>query len=715
MARNTAINRYRNIGICAHVDAGKTTTTERILFYTGLSHKMGEVHDGAATTDWMVQEQERGITITSAAITTFWEGSRGQYDKYRVNVIDTPGHVDFTIEVERSLRVLDGAVVVFCGTSGVEPQSETVWRQANKYGVPRIVYVNKMDRAGANFLRVVGQIKNRLGHTPVPVQLAIGAEDDFQGQVDLLKMKAIYWNEDDKGTSYREEEIPADLVELANEWRNNMVEAAAEANEELMNKYLEEGELSIEEIKAGLRQRTIACEIVPAVCGSSFKNKGVPLVLDAVIDFLPAPTEIPAIKGIHPDLADTPKEDVTAEQYDERHADDAAPFSALAFKIATDPFVGTLTFVRVYSGVLESGQSVVNSVKGKKERVGRMVQMHANQRDEIKEVRAGDIAALIGMKDVTTGDTLCDIDKPIILERMDFPEPVISVAVEPKTKADQEKMGIALGKLAQEDPSFRVKTDEETGQTIISGMGELHLDILVDRMKREFGVEANIGKPQVSYRETITKDNVEIEGKFVRQSGGRGQFGHCWIRFSAADVDEKGNITEGLVFTNEVVGGVVPKEYIPAIQKGIEEQMKNGVVAGYPLIGLKASVFDGSYHDVDSNEMAFKIAASMATKQLAQKGGGKVLEPIMRVEVVTPEDYMGDVMGDLNRRRGLIQGMEDSVSGKVIRAEVPLGEMFGYATDVRSMSQGRASYSMEFSKYAEAPSNVVEALVKKQG
>jgi elongation factor G len=670
---------------------------------------MGEVHDGAATTDWMVQEQERGITITSAAITTFWEGSRGQFDKYRVNVIDTPGHVDFTIEVERSLRVLDGAVVVFCGTSGVEPQSETVWRQANKYGVPRIVYVNKMDRAGADFLRVVGQIKNRLGHTPVPVQLAIGAEDDFQGQVDLLKMKAIYWNEDDKGTSYREEEIPAELVDLANEWRNNMVEAAAEANEELMNKYLEEGELSIEEIKAGLRQRTIACEIVPAVCGSSFKNKGVPLVLDAVIDFLPAPTEIPAIQGVHPDSTDD------NEIHDERPADDNAPFSALAFKIATDPFVGTLTFVRVYSGVLESGNSVINSVKGKKERVGRMVQMHANQRDEIKEVRAGDIAALIGMKDVTTGDTLCDIEKPIILERMDFPEPVISVAVEPKTKADQEKMGIALGKLAQEDPSFRVKTDEETGQTIISGMGELHLDILVDRMKREFGVEANIGKPQVSYRETISKDNVEIEGKFVRQSGGRGQFGHCWIRFSSADVDEKGNIAEGLVFVNEVVGGVVPKEYIPAIQKGIEEQMKNGVVAGYPLIGLKASVFDGSYHDVDSNEMAFKIAASMATKQPAQKGGGKVLEPIMKVEVVTPEDYMGDVMGDLNRRRGLIQGMEDSVSGKVIRAEVPLGEMFGYATDVRSMSQGRASYSMEFSKYAEAPSNIVEALVKKQG
>ena len=706
MARTTPINRYRNIGICAHVDAGKTTTTERILFYTGLSHKMGEVHDGAATTDWMVQEQERGITITSAAVTTFWQGSRGQYDNYRVNVIDTPGHVDFTIEVERSLRVLDGAVVVFCGTSGVEPQSETVWRQANKYGVPRIVYVNKMDRQGANFLRVVGQIKQRLGHTPVPVQLAIGSEENFAGQIDLIKMKAIYWNDDDKGTTYREEEIPAELMDLAEEYRSNMIEAAAEANEELMNKYLEGGELTIEEIKAGLRQRTIACEIVPAVCGSSFKNKGVPLVLDAVIDYLPAPTEIPPIQGVNPD---------NEEQVDERHASDDEPFSALAFKIATDPFVGTLTFTRVYSGVLSSGDSVINSVKGKKERVGRMVQMHANQRDEIKECRAGDIAALIGMKDVTTGDTLCSIEKPIILERMDFPEPVISVAVEPKTKADQEKMGIALGKLAQEDPSFRVQTDEETGQTIISGMGELHLDILVDRMRREFNVEANIGKPQVSYRETITKDNVEIEGKFVRQSGGRGQFGHCWIRFSAPDVDDKGNITEGLVFTNEVVGGVVPKEYIPAIQKGIEEQMKNGVVAGYPLIGLKATVFDGSYHDVDSNEMAFKIAASMATKQLAQKGGGKVLEPIMKVEVVTPEDYMGDVMGDLNRRRGLIQGMEDSVSGKVIRAEVPLGEMFGYATDVRSMSQGRASYSMEFSKYAEAPANIVETLVKKQG
>ncbi|KRW68417.1 elongation factor G, partial [Pseudomonas sp. TTU2014-096BSC] len=647
MARTTPINRYRNIGICAHVDAGKTTTTERILFYTGVNHKMGETHDGASTTDWMVQEQERGITITSAAVTAFWQGSQKQYDNYRVNVIDTPGHVDFTIEVERSLRVLDGAVVVFCGTSGVEPQSETVWRQANKYGVPRVVYVNKMDRQGANFLRVVGQIKQRLGHTPVPLQLAIGSEENFSGQIDLIKMKAIYWNEDDKGMSYREEEIPAELLDQAEEYRSNMIEAAAEANEELMNKYLEGGELSVDEIKAGLRQRTIAGEIVPAVCGSSFKNKGVPLVLDAVIDYLPAPDEIPAIQGVNPD---------DEEQTDERHADDNEPFSALAFKIATDPFVGTLTFARVYSGVLSSGDSVMNSVKGKKERVGRMVQMHANQREEIKECRAGDIAALIGMKDVTTGDTLCSIEKPIILERMDFPEPVISVAVEPKTKADQEKMGIALGKLAQEDPSFRVKTDEETGQTIISGMGELHLDILVDRMRREFNVDANIGKPQVSYREKITK-SCEIEGKFVRQSGGRGQFGHCWVRFAPADEGQ-----EGLQFVNEVVGGVIPKEYIPAIQKGIEEQMKNGVVAGYPLIGLKATVFDGSYHDVDSNEMAFKVAASMATKQLSQKGGAVVLEPIMKVEVVTPEDYMGDVMGDLNRRRGLIQGMEDSVS-----------------------------------------------------
>ena len=700
MARTTPINRYRNIGICAHVDAGKTTTTERILFYTGVNHKMGETHDGASTTDWMVQEQERGITITSAAVTAFWQGSQKQYDKYRVNVIDTPGHVDFTIEVERSLRVLDGAVVVFCGTSGVEPQSETVWRQANKYGVPRVVYVNKMDRQGANFLRVVGQIKQRLGHTPVPIQLPIGAEENFIGQIDLLNMQAVYWDDADLGMAPRREAIPAELLAQAEEYRSNLVEAAAEANEELMNKYLEGGDLTLEEIKLGLRLRTIAGEIVPAVCGSSFKNKGVPLVLDAVIDFLPAPDEIPAIQGVHPD---------NEEQVAERHSSDDEPFSALAFKIATDPFVGTLTFARVYSGVLSSGDSVINSVKGKKERVGRMVQMHANQREEIKECRAGDIAALIGMKDVTTGDTLCDIDKPIILERMDFPEPVISVAVEPKTKADQEKMGIALGRLAQEDPSFRVKTDEETGQTIISGMGELHLDILVDRMRREFNVEANIGKPQVSYREKITK-SCEIEGKFVRQSGGRGQFGHCWIRFAPADEGQ-----EGLQFENKVVGGVIPKEYIPAIQKGIEEQMKNGVVAGYPLLGLKAEVFDGSYHDVDSNEMAFKIAASMATKQLAQKGGGVVLEPIMKVEVVTPEDYMGDVMGDLNRRRGLIQGMDDSVTGKIIRAEVPLGEMFGYATDVRSMSQGRASYSMEFSKYSEAPSNIVEALTKKQG
>jgi elongation factor G len=699
VARTTPINLYRNIGICAHVDAGKTTTTERVLFYTGLSHKIGEVHDGAATTDWMVQEQERGITITSAAVTAFWSGTKKQYQNHRVNVIDTPGHVDFTIEVERSLRVLDGAVVVFCGTSGVEPQSETVWRQANKYGVPRIVYVNKMDRQGANFLRVVEQIKKRLGHTPVPLQLAIGAEENFQGQIDLMSMKAIYWNDDDKGTVPREEEIPADLRAQAEEYRNFMVEAAAEANEELMNKYLEEGDLSVEDIKLGLRLRTIACEIVPAVCGSSFKNKGVPLVLDAVIDYLPAPTDIPAIKGSHPD---------DEEKLDERAASDEAPFAALAFKIATDPFVGTLTFARVYSGVLTSGDSVINSVKGKKERVGRMVQMHANQREEIKEVRAGDIAALIGMKDVTTGDTLCSEDQPIVLERMDFPEPVISVAVEPKAKPDQEKMGMALSKLAQEDPSFRVRTDEETGQTIIAGMGELHLDIIVDRMRREFKVECSVGKPQVAYRERISK-KVEIEGKFVRQSGGRGQYGHCWIRFEPAE-DQN---AEQLEFVNEVVGGVVPKEYIPAIQKGIAEQMKNGILAGYPLLGLKATVFDGSYHDVDSNEMAFKVAASMATKELSFKGGAALLEPIMKVEVVTPEDYMGDVVGDLNRRRGMILGMDENPSGKVINAEVPLAEMFGYATDVRSMSQGRASYSMEFLKYSEAPNNIAQGIIEK--
>jgi elongation factor G len=700
LSRVTPINLYRNIGIVAHVDAGKTTTTERILFYTGVNHKMGEVHDGAATMDWMAQEQERGITITSAATTAFWEGSEKQYSRHRVNIIDTPGHVDFTIEVERSLRVLDGAVVVFCGTSGVEPQSETVWRQANKYGVPRIVYVNKMDRQGADFLRVVEQIKKRLGHTPVVIQLAIGAEENFEGQIDLLRMKAMYWSDDDSGLAAREEDIPADMLDMAKKYREQMVEAAAEANEDFTNKYLDGVELTNDEIKAGLRQRTLACEIVPAVCGSSFKNKGVPLVLDAVIDYLPAPDQVVAIKGVHPD---------DEEKVDERHADDSEPFSALAFKIATDPFVGTLTFVRVYSGVLQSGDSVLNSVKGKKERVGRMVQMHANAREEIKEVLAGDIAALIGMKDVTTGDTLCSHEKPIILERMEFPEPVISVAVEPRTKADQEKMGVALGKLAQEDPSFRVRTDEESGQTIISGMGELHLDILVDRMKREFGVEANIGKPQVAYREAI-RNKCEIEGKFVRQSGGRGQYGHVWIRFEPSD--EAG---DHLIFVNETVGGSVPREYVPAVQKGIDEQMKNGILAGYPLLNLKATLFDGSFHDVDSNEMAFKIAASMATKHLAQKGGAVLLEPMMKVEVVTPEDYMGDIMGDLNRRRGIVQGMEDSVSGKVIRAEVPLGEMFGYATDVRSMSQGRASYSMEFSKYSEAPKNIAEAIIKKQG
>ncbi|WP_288375350.1 elongation factor G [uncultured Pseudomonas sp.] len=699
MARTTPIELYRNIGIVAHVDAGKTTTTERILFYTGVNHKMGEVHDGAATMDWMAQEQERGITITSAATTAFWQGSTKQFaDKYRFNIIDTPGHVDFTIEVERSLRVLDGAVVVFSGADGVEPQSETVWRQANKYHVPRLAYINKMDRQGADFLRVVKQIDQRLGHHPVPIQLAIGSEENFIGQIDLVKMKAIYWNDADQGTSYREEPIPAELQALADEWRAHMVEAAAEANDELTLKFLEGEELSIDEIKAALRQRTIANEIVPTILGSSFKNKGVPLMLDAVIDYLPAPSEIPAIKGTDPD---------DEEKHLERHADDKEPFSALAFKIATDPFVGTLTFARVYSGVLSSGNAVLNSVKGKKERIGRMVQMHANQRAEIKDVCAGDIAALIGMKDVTTGDTLCDIDKPIILERMDFPDPVISVAVEPKTKADQEKMGIALGKLAQEDPSFRVRTDEETGQTIISGMGELHLDIIVDRMRREFNVEANIGKPQVAYREKI-RNTCEIEGRFVRQSGGRGQYGHCWIRFAPGDEGQ-----EGLEFINEIVGGVVPREYIPAIQKGIEEQMKNGVLAGYPLINLKAAVFDGSYHDVDSNEMAYKIAASMATKQLSQKGGAVLLEPVMKVEVVTPEEYQGDILGDLSRRSGMIQDGDETPAGKVIRAEVPLGEMFGYATSMRSMTQGRASFSMEFTRYAEAPASIADGIVKK--
>ena len=696
MARKTPINRYRNIGICAHVDAGKTTTTERVLFYTGLSHKIGEVHDGAATMDWMEQEQERGITITSAATTCFWAGMSQQFDQHRINIIDTPGHVDFTIEVERSLRVLDGAVVVLCGSSGVQPQTETVWRQANKYEVPRMVFVNKMDRAGADFFMVVDQLKDRLGTNPVPIQINIGAEDEFKGVVDLIKMKAIMWNEDDQGMTFNYEDIPADLVDTANDYREQMIEAAAEASEELMEKYLEEGELTEEEIKAALRQRTLDNEIVLVTCGSAFKNKGVQAVLDAVIEYMPSPTEVKAIEGTVDD---------SGEKVETREASDEAPFSALAFKIATDPFVGTLTFMRVYSGVLNSGDSVYNSVKSKRERVGRMVQMHSNNREEIKEVRAGDIAAAIGLKDVTTGDTLCDQNKKIVLERMEFPEPVISVAVEPKSKADQEKMGIALGKLAQEDPSFRVETDEETGQTIISGMGELHLDVLVDRMRREFSVEANIGKPQVAYREKISA-TAEINYKFAKQSGGRGQYGHVVIRFEPSD-------EEGLEFVNEIVGGAVPKEYIPAVQKGIEEQMKNGVLAGYPLLGLKATLFDGSYHDVDSNEMAFKIAASMATRQLSQEGKPALLEPVMKVEVVTPEDYMGDVVGDLNRRRGLIQGMDESPSGKVVTAEVPLSEMFGYATDLRSATQGRATYAMEFEKYAEAPTNVAEAIINK--
>jgi translation elongation factor EF-G len=698
VARKTPIARYRNIGICAHVDAGKTTTTERILFYTGLSHKLGETHEGSATTDWMVQEQERGITITSAAVTTFWRGMGAQFDEHRINVIDTPGHVDFTIEVERSLRVLDGAVVVLCGSSGVQPQTETVWRQANKYEVPRMVFVNKMDRTGANFLRVVEQLKTRLGANPVPLQMTIGAEDEFRGVVDLVKMQAIIWNEADQGMTFTYGDVPADMAEVCAKLREQLVEAAAESSEELMNKYLEGEELTEAEIKAGIRARTLNNEIIPVLGGSAFKNKGVQAMLDAVIEYLPAPTEVKAIEGVLED----------GETVAVRKSSDDEPFSALAFKIATDPFVGTLTFFRVYSGVLNSGDTVYNPVKGKKERVGRMVQMHANQRNEIKEVLAGDIAAGIGFKDVTTGDTLCHPDHVITLERMDFPEPVIHVAVEPKTKADQEKMGIALSKLAQEDPSFRVKTDEETGQTIIGGMGELHLDIIVDRMRREFNVEANIGKPQVAYREAI-RNTCEIEGKFVRQSGGRGQYGHCWIRFEpGADAS-----AEGLEFVNEIVGGVVPKEYVPAIQKGIAEQMQNGVLAGYPLLGLKATVFDGSYHDVDSSEMAFKIAASMATKKLAQQGGAVLLEPVMKVEVVTPEENMGDVVGDLNRRRGMILGMDESPSGKVVNAEVPLAEMFGYATSLRSATQGRATYTMEFLKYAEAPRNVADEVIAK--
>jgi len=694
VARKHPLSRYRNIGIVAHVDAGKTTTTERVLFYTGVSHKIGEVHDGAATMDWMEQEQERGITITSAATTCFWSGMDKQYDEHRINIIDTPGHVDFTIEVERSLRVLDGAVVVLCGSSGVQPQTETVWRQANRYEVPRMIFVNKMDRAGADFLKVVGQVKDRLGANPVPMQLAIGAEDEFKGVVDLVKMKTIRWSEDDQGTSFTYEDIPADMEAEAAKWREWLVESAAEANEELMDLYLEEGELSEAQIMKGIRIRTLASEIVPTFCGSAFKNKGVQAVLDAVVDYMPAPTEVKAIEGT--------LEDGTVVNCE---VEDKAPFAALAFKIATDPFVGTLTFFRVYSGQLNSGDSVYNPIKTKKERVGRMVQMHANSREEIKEVLAGDIAAAIGLKDVTTGETLCALDRIVTLEKMEFPEPVISVAVEPKSKADQEKMGIALGKLAQEDPSFRVETDEESGQTIISGMGELHLDVLVDRMRREFSVEANIGKPQVAYRETIRK-TVEVQGKHVKQSGGRGQYGHVVLRLEPLDPDAE------YEFVNEIVGGVIPREYIPAVDKGVQEQMKNGCLAGYPLLAMRVTLFDGSFHDVDSSEMAFKIAGSLALKKGALEADPALLEPIMKVEVVTPEDYMGDVMGDLNRRRGMVQGMSDSPSGKVVNAEVPLAEMFGYSTDLRSATQGRATYTMEFDKYAIVPSNVAEAIIK---
>ncbi|MAR91968.1 MAG: elongation factor G [Pseudomonadota bacterium] len=696
MARQTPISRYRNIGICAHVDAGKTTTTERVLFYTGVSHKIGEVHDGAATMDWMEQEQERGITITSAATTCFWQGMDQQYQQYRINIIDTPGHVDFTIEVERSLRVLDGAVVVFCGSSGVQPQSETVWRQADRYEVPRIVFVNKMDRAGANFLRVVKQIKERLNAKVVPIHMNIGAEDEFKGIVDLLRMKAIYWNEDDMGMTYTMEDIPADLVDTCNELREQMVESAAEASEELMEKYLEEGDLSLDDIKSGLRQQVLANEIVLALCGSAFKNKGVQAMLDAVVEFLPAPDEVANIKGVTEDGSE-----------EERPSSDDAPFSALAFKIATDPFVGNLTFFRVYSGVLNSGDSVMNSVKQKKERVGRILQMHANSREEIKEVRAGDIAAAVGLKDITTGDTLCDLKSVIVLERMEFPDPVISVAVEPKSKADQEKMSLALGRLAQEDPSFRVKTDEESGQTIISGMGELHLDIIVDRMRREFKVEANIGKPQVAYRETIRKA-VDVEGKYVKQSGGRGQYGHVKLK-----IEPIPDMEEDFIFEETIHGGSVPKDYFPAIEKGCRQQLESGILAGYPMLGVKVNLYDGSYHEVDSNENAFRMAGSMAVKKGCLEANPALLEPIMKVEVVTPEDYMGDVMGDLNRRRGILQGMDEANGVRIVNAEVPLSEMFGYATDLRGMSQGRATFTMEFLKYAEAPNNIAEAIIKK--
>jgi elongation factor G len=695
VARTTPIERYRNIGIMAHIDAGKTTTTERILFYTGVSHKLGEVHDGAAVMDWMEQEQERGITITSAATTCFWSGMDQHFAEHRINIIDTPGHVDFTIEVERSLRVLDSAVAVFCAVGGVEPQSETVWRQANKYGVPRMAFINKMDRAGADFQRVVRQISERLGGNAVPVQLPIGAEDKFEGVVDLIKMKAIHWDDSDLGVSYELLDIPPDMQSECNEWREKMLEAAAESNEGLLNKYLEEGDLSEEEIRAGLRARTLANEVVPTVCGSAFKNKGVQAMLDAVIDFMPSPVDVPAIKGILED-----------ETEGERPAKDDEPFAALAFKIATDPFVGNLTFFRVYSGVLHSGETIYNSVKSKKERIGRILQMHSNERQELKEVRAGDIAAAVGLKDVTTGDSLVDPKAVITLERMEFPEPVIAVAVEPKTKPDQEKMGIALQKLAKEDPSFKVHTDDESGQTIISGMGELHLDIIVDRMRREFKVEANVGRPQVAYRETI-RGSVEQEGKFVRQSGGRGQYGHVWLKI------EPQKPGEGYEFVNKIVGGAVPKEYIPAVDKGIQEAMTSGVLAGFPVVDVKVTLYDGSYHDVDSNEMAFKIAGSMGFKAGVRNANPCLLEPIMGVEIVTPDVYMGDVNGDLNRRRGVLQGMDESPAGKVIKAEVPLAEMFGYATDLRSMSQGRATYSMEFAHYSQVPPNVAESVIKK--
>jgi len=693
--RKTSIERYRNIGIMAHIDAGKTTTTERILFYTGISHKLGEVHDGNAVMDWMEQEQERGITITSAATTCFWTGMDKEWPEYRINIIDTPGHVDFTIEVERSLRVLDGAVAVFCAVGGVEPQSETVWRQATKYAVPRMAFVNKMDRTGANFERVVGQIKDRLGARPVPIQMPIGAEEGFEGVIDLVRMRAVYWDTETMGTSYEARDIPAELADEARAAHEFMVEAAAEASEELMEKYLEGGELTEEEVISGLRTSTLANEIVPVLCGTAFKNKGVQALLDAIVEYMPNPTEVKAIRGI----LDNEEEGI-------RKSDDAEPFAALAFKIATDPYVGSLTFFRVYSGVLKSGDTVFNPIKSKKERIGRLLQMHSNSREELKEVYAGDIAAAVGLKDVTTGDTLCDPSNVITLERMEFPEPVIAVAVEPKTKSDQEKMGVALSKLAQEDPSFRVRTDEESGQTIIAGMGELHLDIIVDRMKREFKVEANVGKPQVAYRETIRKP-VEAEGKFVRQSGGRGQYGHVKIKIEPM---EQGG---GFEFVNQIVGGAVPKDYIPAVSKGIEEQLQNGVLAGYPLVDVKATLYDGSFHEVDSSEMAFKIAGSMAMRDGALKASPALLEPMMKVEVATPEEYMGDVMGDLNRRRGLVQGMEDAPAGKIIRAHVPLAEMFGYATDLRSMSQGRANYSMEFLHYAEAPNSVAEEVIKK--